>query len=931
MMKVANKKVTRRIGFESMKAARWKNLVAILAIALTTVLFTALFTILLSVRDGYEAHNFRRVGSCSHGGFKYLTEEQVQELSGDEDIKEYGLRRIVGMAKEAPFHKNQVEISYCDENMARWMFMEPEEGKLPREGTNEAATDTAILSLLGVEPVIGTEFTMTFDVDGTEATETFVLSGYWEYDPVITANHVLIPLSRAEEIFEKYAISFQDGMTGTWNMDVMLNNSFRIIEKLLAILERHGYQEENRYEENYIPTGVNWGYISSEVFRNMDITFILAVAAMLALIIFTGYLIIYNVFRISVANDIRFYGILKTVGATGRQLKCMIRQQAFCLSVPGILTGLLLGWAIGGGLVGIVINEMSEVRKQVSADIWIFTGAALFSLFTVFMSCRRPGKLAASVSPVEAVRYTESNTFTKKERSGSARKGASLPRMAWANLGRSRSKTAVTVVSLSLSLVILNITVTLSNGFDMNKYLRDIKADFLVADASYFRFRWDCDRGISEDLIAELEAQGGIAEGGRTYGNRSGEIIGEEGRCYQYVTEEVYRNKRSYWEEENLQYWVETENREQGLIQDEVQLYGMEPFILDQIEVVEGDFSRLYGEGNYIAAVRNHGSELFGNWAEPGDKVLIRYVDELEYFNPSTGEVYPDYDAIRDGEPYRTRPRGGRLVEYEVAAVVEIPTEFSYRYWFTTEFVLNADTYKEHSGTDSIVYYAFNMEEAGKDAFAEGQGSQGRYEELHADESGESHESGKDPGSSGSSDKGSADSVDYESNMERFLADYTENADTQCSYESKATFVASFDSLRKMYIILGCVLSFIVGMVGTLNFVNVIVTGVLSRKRELAILQSVGMTEKQLKSMLILEGLYYELGSVAAALILTLVSVPVTSHVMNGMLWFFSYHFTVMPVIAVMPVFALLGVLIPWAACRSLSKRSVVERLREAE
>ena len=898
MMRVANKKVIRRISFESMKTGKWKNLVAVLAIALTTVLFTALFTILLSFRDGYEAHNFRRVGSYSHGGFKYLTEEQVQELSGDREIKEYGLRRIVGVAKEAPFHKNQVEISFCDENMARWMFMEPENGRLPGEGTNEAATDTTILALLGIEPVIGTEFTMTFDVDGTEVTETFVLSGYWEYDPVITANHVLIPLSRTEEIFEKYEISFKDEMTGTWNMDIMLNNSYRIIEKIPAILERHGYQEENRYEDNYIPTGVNWGYISSEVFGNVDITFILAVAAMLALIIFTGYLIIYNVFRISVTGDIRFYGMLKTIGATGRQLKSIIRRQAFCLSVLGIPIGLLLGWALGGGLTGIVISEMSEVRNQVSADLWIFIGASLFSLFTVFVSCSRPGKLAASVSPVEAVRYTESEIFTKREKSGSVGKGASLSKMARANLGRSRSKTVVTVTSLALSLVLLNITVTLSKGFDMDKYLRDIKVDFLVADASYSQFRWDYDMGISEDMIAELERQGGIAEGGRTYGNRSGESIGEDGICYQYITEEIYRSRRDYWEEERLQYWVETENREQGLIQDNVQIYGMEPFILDQIRVVEGDLSRLYGEGNYIAAVSHHGSDMYGNWAEPGDKVLIRYADELEYFNPFTGEIYPDHDSIRDDEPYRTRPLGGQLVEYEVAAIVEIPTEFSYRYWFTTEFVLNADTFKEHSGTDSIMYYAFNMEETG-----EGSENSEDYE----------------------------NSVDYESNMENFLADYTENVDSRCSYESKATFEASFESMKRMYIILGGVLSFIVGLVGTLNFVNVIITGVLSRKRELAILQSVGMTGKQLKSMLILEGLYYELGSVAAALLLTLVSMPLASRMMDGMFWFFSYHFTVIPILAVMPVFVLLGVWIPWAAYRFLSKRSVVERLREAE
>ena len=50
------------------------------------------------------------------------------------------------------------------------------------------------------------------------------------------------------------------------------------------------------------------------------------IAFMLLLILLTGYLIIYNVFQISVARDIRFYGLLKTIGTTPRQLKRIVRE-----------------------------------------------------------------------------------------------------------------------------------------------------------------------------------------------------------------------------------------------------------------------------------------------------------------------------------------------------------------------------------------------------------------------------------------------------------------------------------------------------------------------------------------------------------------------------------------------------------------------------
>ena len=63
-----------------MRASRMRNLIAILAIGLTAVLFTALFTIALSINHSIQEANFRQVGGYSHGGFKYLTQEQFEQL-----------------------------------------------------------------------------------------------------------------------------------------------------------------------------------------------------------------------------------------------------------------------------------------------------------------------------------------------------------------------------------------------------------------------------------------------------------------------------------------------------------------------------------------------------------------------------------------------------------------------------------------------------------------------------------------------------------------------------------------------------------------------------------------------------------------------------------------------------------------------------------
>ena len=160
-MNVSNRKCVCTLARRSLRASRTRNLIAVLAIALTTVLFTSLFTIALSINDGFQQNNFRQVGGYSHGGFKYLTEAQYEALKDDPLIGQAGLRRFVGMPTQDPFNKAHVEVSYADANDAHWMYCDPAEGRLPQEGTDEAATDTHVLELLGVEPELAMIVTST--------------------------------------------------------------------------------------------------------------------------------------------------------------------------------------------------------------------------------------------------------------------------------------------------------------------------------------------------------------------------------------------------------------------------------------------------------------------------------------------------------------------------------------------------------------------------------------------------------------------------------------------------------------------------------------------------------------------------------------------------------------------------------------------------
>ena len=878
-MNVSNRKCIRRLSVASFKAAKIRNFITIAAIALTTILFTVIFTVFMSVKHGFEQSNFRMVGTYSHGGFKYLTKEQVEELKDDPLIQEYGLRTVCGMPNKAPFHKSHVEIGYSDENAAKWGFLEPKEGRFPKEGTNEAATDLRVLSLLGVEPVIGNEFTITFMVDGEETTETFILCGYWDYDEVAMANEVLIPYSRVQEIFDKLGTQGNDGMTGRFNMDVMFKNASHIEENMKTVLERHGYQTEGRDQgDNFIPIGVNWGYVTTQFEDSIDPGTVLALVVVMLLIMFTGYLIIYNIFQISVGGDVRFYGLLKTIGTTGRQIKRILSQQALLLSMVGIPIGIVLGYGMGVIITGIVVSQLN-VALAYSVSPVIFGGAAVFSLVTVWLSCRKPRKMAAKISPVEAVRYTEGVTSKKKRRRGE--KGASIFSMAVANLGRNKSKTVITVISMSFAVVVLNLTFILTNGFDMDKYLKNVVVDFITADASYFQAGTTVDDfdPFPEEATAQIEALDGVT-GGRAYQ--------QSFPAKEFVAEEWIRKNQGWMSQEMVDQYIEHLEKEGDLYADSVQLYGMEDFVLDKLNVLEGDLSKLKEGGNYVAAV--YVADDYGNihedshWAKVGDQVTIRFIKEEEYYNPETGEIYEDLREIRNRHlPYQERIIAYEDKTYEVAARVEVPTSISYRFFGSDEFVMGADTFIRDSGTSDVLYYAFDCEDGKVDA------------------------------------------------AEQWMQNFAGSDDSEYDYESRKTEEEDFYGFRNMFMMVGSGAALIVGLVGILNFLNAILTSIMTRRREFAVLQSVGMTGRQLNRMLITEGMVFAGSSVVITLILTIVMGPVASSVLESMFWFFSYHLTVAPILVVAPVFLLLGASIPLAAYHYVAKRSVVERLREAE
>ena len=783
-MKVKNGACIRRIGRKILGAARKRNRIAVFAIALTTLLFTSIFTVGMSLNKSYELFQFRQIGGCNHGTFKHVDEEEAAAIASSKRVKQTGERRMAGISADGVFGKVPAEVSYMDANEAKWSFAEPETGRMPEKG-NEIAMDTGALKLLGAEPELGEEVTLTWEVgdrsqESYKKTDTFTLVGFWEYDDLVPVHFINVSEEYAKQVeqeaVEKGAEPFRR------DLNVMMRSSVNIEGQMEAVLRELGYTWEDEDAPDYVGIGVNWGYTAAQAGAGVDMPMVAGIAALFLLVIFTGYLIIYNVFQISVAGDIRLYGLLKTIGTTPEQLRRLIRQQALWLSFAGIPAGLLAGWCVGAVLTPIALSRtiLEDGYVTVSGSWVIFAGATLFSLLTVLLSCAKPGRIAGKVSPVEAVRYTDQSMGGKKKKR--AFRGAKVHQMAFSNLGRSRKKTILVVVSLALSVTLFEEVSLFVGGFDEERYIsKKSCADFIVSSIDYFRFERQAEEYISEEVVGKLAEYTEESLSGSGY--QTADFV----PAVRMEEERMRRFLGRQHPEDEIDIVLGNMEKKGGLVTENAQMEGLDTALLEKVRVLEGDISPLY---------------------DPGSRAVAIDVDVDDYGNPVGLEHYPQVGekVIVD---YGTEG-AEKSVEYTVCALVAVPYPMGYRYSMRDRLplVLHADAMRKDSGQKlKRLFYLFDTPDAETEAAAEA-----------------------------------------------YLAELTAEDVSSMMYESKAKVRTDFKQFQSMFAVMGGTLCAVIGIVGVLNFFNAVMTGILSRQKEFAMLQAVGMTGRQLKAMLIWEG-----------------------------------------------------------------------------
>lgn len=892
-MRNTNGKIIRKLSMRSMKKSRMRNAFAVAAIALTGLLFTALFSMGIGISQMLEEETMREVGTRAHAGLKAVTMEQYEEISANPKVVSSSWNIYLGNAENLSRVQGEIRVAGSGEELEN-SFITLSEGRLP-EKENELAADTLVLEELGVPAAVGEQLHVEFTFHGERLGRDFTLCGWYEGSRIGHASTLYV--SEAfwesvrggqswEELKEWDQKHPENNHAGTVAGNLFFKNARNIEENVREVISEAGYipetdaaLQEEKSGDKEIAYGVNWAYLSNRA-EGIDPLAAALLAFAFFVILLTGYLIIYNIFQLSIIGDIRFYGLLKTVGATKRQLRRMVYRQAFFLCIPGIPTGILLGAAAGKLLLPLAIQmAKGSMEASVRLSPWIFALGAAFSFLTVCISCRRPARIAGEISPVEAVRFTEGSGVRKKERK--SEKGAKIRRMAFANLGRNRKKTAVVIGSISLSIILLALVMSAVRSFRMDEYLESrITGDFELGNQGFTNTgALVADLEVSEEYLSGADCQPGIEETGEIW----------KGEYYHTLSAKGYERYQSFYEEGKLRLLDE----ELILAESEVQpdeiaqyhfpiaesRYAYTDNLLERLVPVKGEIDpEKFQAGGYVLVEeqQNTGlSEPGDSFYKPGDKITLEYrTEESEFFtekSPAGHYIMGYTDTVRK--------------EYTVMAVVEhLPYSMS-------------SPLKKMNCLTTIVPLADLEGDPGAQLLAKSYWVKDEKQEA----------------------------------FENWLKAYTQETDPEMGYLSKPVLMGEFEGMIGGISMVGYTLCAVIALIGILNFANSMLTGIVSRRQEFAVLQSVGMTRGQLRKMLLWESACY-------LIICAAISIPAGSLLswkiigaLNGVINCFSYSYTALPYALMLPAVALLAAVISLGACRQVEKRSIVERLREAE
>ena len=412
--------ITKKLAKKSLISEKRRNLMVVIAVALAA--FLICFTGIVSTSLTQMQRN--QVVDTYEAVWLGIEENDIETLKGVPEFERVGGYYMLGeelseQGYHASYVYNDAEMMEIGRDQMKLL-----EGNLPQKA-NEVVVSEYFLSTYGHNAKIGD--TVTLDTESFHG--DYVVTGILDSVNEKEANTCAIILSKA-------ALKEWDGFNPAgYRAYAHFKNSVQLDEELMT-----SYCREVAEEYQLSMPKMNSKYFA---YASKSFDF-LPIVGVIAIVLIGGYIVIQSIFRISINDKIQSYGQLRTIGATPKQIKRIVKQEGHKLGSIGILIGTVLGVCGGFLLFSKGFNAVSYVTTVILTLIssWIM----------VSVSIRKPVKIAAGISPIEAVRFTPAQKDIRSRKKNIKLNPVS---MGIANFKRDRKKTISIIASLSLGGIIL--------------------------------------------------------------------------------------------------------------------------------------------------------------------------------------------------------------------------------------------------------------------------------------------------------------------------------------------------------------------------------------------------------------------------------------------------------------------------------------------
>lgn len=462
--------ITKKLAKESLKSEKRRNFMIIIAISLAAFLMSMCGTLFFAFQ---ESQNNMATFQASYDN---LTEDKIEKLRHQPEIEMVASLYNLGEIKMPEGYS--LYLAYMDDAacyIARNQFT-LKDGTMPSK-ENEIAVDREMVNKYFSNTAIGDK--ISFQINGKS--QDFVISGITESSTESQGNYSCYISKSFVENSSNYNPAKYQSYVCFADAD---STSKEILKERIASIGKE--------------IGADYS-LSFLFFReNMGLSFenILTFVSLSVLVLFAGITVIQSIFRISINEKIRNFGQLRTLGTTTLQIKKMINYESRYLSWLGIPPGIVLG-AIVGTVLG--SNEFSSGFSPINIP-FVMIGVSIICTLMVKLSVRKPLKIAATTSPIEAVRYIAYRNAPMQSRKHN--KKISPYSLALLNLGRDKKKTASTLLSLIFGGLLLFISASAAVSNTPEQFVRE---KFFVNGGSFRIY-------LSEESVGKNEANNSLNE-----------------------------------------------------------------------------------------------------------------------------------------------------------------------------------------------------------------------------------------------------------------------------------------------------------------------------------------------------------------------------------------------------------------------------------